>query len=195
LSDLALGALIGVGGTIIGALIAGMTSYIITRMQINARRYDLRFESLITDRKIVLIPLREAVSKSLELSNNALTMTVRLGEANKRGADAKELREEIQLWEEVSEKSSQASSNLEILRGQISDSKLDQFIQEAISAQREESTELAMITHRAQQPENWTKEAFDKIVNDREEILKRLRSKLFTVNKRIEELLSGEPSG
>ena len=193
MQDITLLGALGIG-TIIGALIAGLVSYFTTRIQINARRHEARINRLIEAREKVLIPLREAVSKSLELSNNALTMTVRMGEANKSGADAKEFREEIQLWEEVSEKSSQASSNLEILRGQISDSKLDQFIQEAISAQREESTELVRIVHRAHQPENWTKEAFDVIMNDREEILKRLRSKLLIVNKRIEELLSGEPS-
>ncbi len=191
--DLVLGAIIGVGGTIIGALIAGITSYIITRMQIKARRYDLRFESLIADRKSVLIPLREAVSKWLVLSNEVLTMTVRMGEANKKG-NIKELQKEIQLWEKASDKASKASSDLENLRGQISDPKLDQFIQEAINAQREESIELIRIVQRAHKPENWTIEKFGVIVKEHEEILKRLRSKLLIVNKRIQELLSGDPS-
>ena len=54
--------------------------------------------------------------------------------------------------------------------------------------------EAAKIVQDANKPQNWNTEAFNTILKNRELVLKRLREKLLSVNRRIEELLSGEPS-
>ena len=142
MSDIAQGALIGITGTLIGALITGIISYIIAKQQINASREALNqqlkykeqetlIDNIIKAREKVLIPLREALGSSLILADNALILMVQMSEANKK-SDKEALRKAIHRWEEASEKSSTADIGLNILRSQIYDSQLDQMMDEVI---------------------------------------------------------------
>jgi hypothetical protein len=140
-----------------------------------------------------LIPLREAINQSLELSNRYIILMVQMGEANKK-ADKTELGEAIKRWEEASSKSKEAKSNLEILIGQLSDSQLLQMIEEVKTAQEEENTKVIEVTVLAHQPENLNIETVKRLNSEFKEFHKSTLDKLLPVNKRIEELLSGEPS-
>lgn len=193
MSDIVLGVLIGAVAAALGASITGIINYKNSKLQIKARHDETSIDRLIKQREKVLIPLKEAMSQSLALANNALVLMVQMGEANKK-ADTAELKKAIQRWEEASTKSQETSSNLEILRGQISDLQLYQMIEEAKIAQEKENTKIIEITMRAHKPENWTIEAMTSITNELKEVRKRIFNKLLPVNKRIEELLSGEPS-
>ena len=99
--DIVQGALIGIAGAIVGAVITAIIAYINTKSQLNLRIYELRTDRLIKTRERVLIPLREAMTQSLELANNALVLMVQMGEAHKK-SDAAEMKKAIQLWEEAS---------------------------------------------------------------------------------------------
>ncbi len=195
MSDILLGALIGIGGAIVGASITAFIAYINTKSQLNLRIYELRTGRLIRARERVLIPLREAMSQSLELLNSALIMMVRMKEAQKRGDSKESIRKEIQLWEEVSDKSIEVSANLEMLKGQVSDLQLYKMIEEAKIAQENENEKIIEITMLVNNPRTWNDaEALRTAVNELKEVRKRIFSALLPVNKRIEELLSGEPS-
>lgn len=100
MSEIAQGALIGIIGTIIGALVTGIISYKIAKQQINASRESLSqqlkhkeqgalIDNLIEAREKVLIPLREAMSQSLGLAEDALKQMVIVGESHKRGTGAR----------------------------------------------------------------------------------------------------------
>ena len=191
--DIVQGALIGIAGAIVGAAITAIIAYINTKSQLNLRIYELRTDRLIKTRERVLIPLREAMTQSLELANNALVLMVQMGEAHKK-SDAAEMKKVIQRWEEASEKSREAKSNLEILIGQLSDSKLLQLIEEVKTAQENENTKVIEVTVLAHQPESLNMETMKRLNSEFREIHNKTLNKLLPVNKRIEDLLSGEPS-
>lgn len=191
-------------GTIIGAIIAGLSSYFIARQQINARREEFSqqlshqereglINRLIEARKQVLIPLREAINMSLELSNNYLILMVQMKEASKKD-DGAELREAIKRWEEASDKSKEANSNLKILIGQLSDAQLLRMIEEVQANQEKEGEKVIEVTILAHQPESRNIETMKRLNSELREIHNTTLEILLPVNKRIEELLSGETS-
>lgn len=191
--DIVQGALIGIAGAIVGAVITAIIAYINTKSQLNLRIYELRTDRLIKTRERVLIPLREVINQSLGFSNRYLILMVQMGEANKK-ADKTELREAIKRWEEASSKSEEARFNLEILIGQLSDSKLIQLIEEVKTAQENENTKVIEVTVLAHQPESMNIETMKRLNRESREFHNITLSKLLPLNKRIEELLSGEPS-
>jgi len=197
MSDILQGALIGIAGTIVGAIITAIIAYINTKSQLNLRIYELQTDRLIKTREKVLIPLREAINHSLELSNSYIILGVQMMAANKK-VDKTELREAIKRWEEASIKSKEAKSNLEILIGQLSDSQLLRMIEEVKVVQEKENEKTIEVTvlahHLAHQRENWNIEDIKRLNRELGEVHKMTLNKLLPVNKRIEELLSGEPS-
>jgi hypothetical protein len=207
MSDIAQGALIGIAGTIgtiIGVLITGIISYKIAKQQISAshetinkqlkhKEKEIKIDNLIKAREKVLIPLREALGSSLTLANNALILMVQMGEANKE-SDKDELRKAIQRWEEASHKSSEADTELNKLRSQIDDSQLDRMIDEVMISKEQEDVNVIELVVRAHQPESRNIDTIRSIQKDLKIIRKRIFNKLLPVNKRIVELLSGEPS-
>ncbi|MDH5696079.1 MAG: hypothetical protein OEZ00_05680 [Dehalococcoidia bacterium] len=192
MSDIVQGALIGIGGAIVGAIITAAIAYINTKSQINLRIYELRTDSLIKAREKVLIPLREAMTQSLELANKALIMMIRMDGAYKRKEDPKEIREEIQRWEEASRKSSEASAKFEILRNQVSDAQLYQMIEDVKNEEEEQNPKIIEAVMRVQDTKNLNMETLRATLKDLAEARRRIFDKLLPVNKRIEELLSGE---
>ena len=192
MSDIVQGALIGIGGAIVGAIFTAAIAYINTKSQINLRIYELRTDSLIKAREKVLIPLREAMTQSLELANKALIMMIRMDGAYKRKEDPKEIREEIQRWEEASRKSSEASAKFEILRNQVSDAQLYQMIEDVKNEEEEQNPKIIEAVMRVQDTKNLNMETLRATLKDLAEARRRIFDKLLPVNKRIEELLSGE---
>ena len=140
----------------------------------------------------MLIPLREAIAQSLEFANKALILMVRMDGAYKRQAEPKVISKEIHLWEEASEKSSEVSAKLEILRSQVSDSRLYHMIEEVMNSAEEENPKIIEAVMRVQDPKNLNMEILRASLKDLAEARKILFDKLLPVNKRIEELLSGK---
>ena len=133
--DIVLGGLIALGGVIIG----GLSSYIIARLQISAAREQLiqqlshqereaQRNRLIEARKDYLLPLRKVISEWTSWSDRQVAMIARLQEASKnRTSPSWKL--EIREFKETTEQMQQLSLQLNILRGQISDSTLDNLIE------------------------------------------------------------------
>jgi hypothetical protein len=187
------GALIGISGTIVGAIIAAIIAYINTKSQLDLRIYELRTDRLIKAREKVLIPLREVINQSLAFSNKQTTLMVQMGEANKK-EDKTELGKAIERWEEAASKSDEVRLNLEVLIGQLSDSKLMQLIEEVKAVQETENQKVIEVTALAHRPENMNIETLKRLNRELRKIHNNTLSKLLPLNKRIEELLSGEPS-
>ena len=190
--DIVQGALIGIGGAIVGAVITAIIAYINNKSQVNLRIYELRTERLIKAREGVLIPLREVIAQSLEFANKALILMIRMDGAYKRQEEPKEIWKEIHRWEEASEKSSEVLAKLEILRGQVSDIRLYHMIEEVKNSAEEENPKIIEAVMRIQDTQNLNMEIVRATLEDLTEARKRIFDKLLPVNKRIEELLSGE---
>lgn len=193
--DIVQGALIGIAGAIVGAIIAAISSYMVTKVQISTRLYELRTDRLIKRREQVLIPLGAIMSQSLGLAEDALKQMVIMTEAHKRGTDAKEIQEAKKRWEEASVKSREADTEFENLRRLVSDSRLYQMIEEVKDAEEKESPKIIEIMMRALNPQYYQNiEALSALTRELKEARKRIFDKLLVMNKRIDELLSGEPS-
>ena len=192
MSDIVQGALIGIGGAMVGAAITAIIAYINNKSQVNLRIYELRTEKLIKAREGVLIPLREVIAQSLEFANKALILMIRMDGAYKRQEEPKEIWKEIHRWEEASEKSSEVLAKLEILRGQVSDIRLYHMIEEVKNSTEEENPKIIAAVMRIQDTKNLNMEIVRATLKDLAEARKRIFDKLLPVNKRIEELLSGE---
>lgn len=204
--DIVLGALIGIGGGIVGAIIGALSSYIITNRQINARRDEFnqqlshqdkkaQREWLIQDRKEYLSPLRHTLSEWVECSHQQTNMTVRLktalGEYDEGSAERKA---EIQKFLKVTERITNLTSRLAILSGLISDGMLDKLIDVVKAIQLEVATQRMPMLRFYQNPSEANADTIESVMQKDELLLKKVRSQVLKVNKRIEELLSGEPS-
>jgi len=192
MSEVIQGALIGIAGAIVGTIITAAVAHINTNSQLKLRIYELRTDRLIKARERALIPLREAINMSLELSNKYSRLMVQMGEISKK-EDEKELGEAIKRWEEASGESERAKSNLEVLIGQLNDSKLMRLIEEVKVAQEAENQKVIEVTALAYQRKHWNIEDMKRLNGQFREVHNITLNKLLPVNKRIEELLSGEP--
>ena len=201
MSEVAQGALIGISGTIVGALITGIISFIIAKQQINASQDVLNqelkhkieeslCENRIKAREKVLIPLREAIGTSFALSDDYLTLLIQMVEANKK-PDKEELTETTKRWEELGEKLNLVDSDLNKLRYQINDPQLNQLIDEAKISKEQENINIIELKYRAYNPESWEMNTMQGITDELRTVNKRVFENILPVNRRIEELLSG----
>lgn len=206
MSDIVLGALIGISGAIVGAIIAALSSYIITRLQINARREELNQQlsyqereaqraRLIESRKDLLHRLRNTISEWVDCSNRQINMIVRLEKAFKEYDDASAARQlEIHEFNEVSERGKQVASQFEILRRQVSDNKLSELIEAVTETQYEVNTARQPLIRFFNNPSGVDANTIESALHKDESLRNEVSKKVLQVNKRIEELLSGEPS-
>ena len=116
-----------------------------------------------------------------------------MGEISKK-PDKRELVAAIKRWEDASEKSEIADTKLNTLRSQIDDSRLDELIDGVIISKEREDINIIELVARAHEPESWNLDTITGIKNELNRIRKKIFDKLLPVNKRIAELLSGEPS-
>lgn len=192
MSEIVQGALIGIGGAIVGAAITAIIAYVNNKSQVNLRIYELRSENLIKAREKVLVPLREAIAQRLEFANQALILMIRVKGAYKRQEEPKRIREEIGRWDEASERSSEVLTKLEILRSQVGDRRLYNMIEEVNKSAEEENPKIIAAVLSIQTTENLDIEMVRAVARELGESRKRIFDKLLPVNERIEELLSGE---
>lgn len=204
--DIALGALIGVIGTALGALIVGIINYKISKSQINARRDKLnqqlshqeresRRNRLIESRKDLLLRLRNTLSEWVDASHKQVNMTVRLKNALEKYDESSHARQlEIIEFNEASERIKQLSSQFEILRGQVSDNTLDNLIEAVRETQYAVDTARLPLIRFFNNPKGADINALESAFTENESLRKRVWKETLQVNKRIEDLLSGDTS-
>jgi hypothetical protein len=205
LPDLAWGALIGLVGAILGALIAGVTSYKIAKIQIQARHDEINLQlsyqekesyrnRIIESRKDVLLRLRNATSEWVECSHQQTNMNVRLKKAFKNKGESPEKELEIKKYIDVSQHGERILSQFQVLRGQLSDSTLDNFIEALWEKQSAIKTARIPLLEFFNNPKEADINTILSATQREESLRNELRKELLKINKRIEELLSGEPS-
>jgi hypothetical protein len=204
LPDIVLGALIGIGGTVVGAIIGGLSSYMITRLQISAAREQLtqqlshqereaKRNRLAEARKELLLDLRHTISEWVECSSRGAATIVRFQKALEGKGNSTERRRATKEFFEVSERTKELTSRLSILRIQ-SDSKLDKLIEAVKDTQWKVVEQRLPLIEFFNSPGSADINTFESAIRTDEALLETVRKQAIQVNKRIEELLSGEPS-
>jgi hypothetical protein len=193
MSDVLQGAIIGVAGAIVGALITAVIAYINTKSQLNFRIYELRTERLIKSRTDVLLSLGKTLNIWSQCSSEEMKLMVQMGEANKNG-NTTEITKSIERWYKMSEKRDEARFDMKVLVGQLSDSQLLKMIKEVEEAQTNENSKIIEITTLAHKPESLNVATMKKLNKEATHYHDITLSKVIPLNKRIEELLSGEPA-
>ncbi len=205
MSDIVLGALIGVGAAVIGSIITGVINYKNSKLQIGARRDELnqqlsyqereaQRDRLIESRKDLLLRLRNTLSEWAQCSHGQVNMTVRLKNAFEKYDDASPSRQlEIREFNEVSERMKQLSSQFDILRGQVSDNKLDNLIEAVRETQYEVDIARMPLIRFFNNPSGADINSLESAFQKDESLRKEVSKQVLQVNRRIEELLSGEP--
>ena len=113
----------------------------------------------------------------------------------KKNEDLKELASELQNKDkEVIDESKEVTSELAVLQCQISDSKLDQFIEAAKRIRWEVGFKALDVRKLLDSPQGSDRDSLRNAIEEYDSNSDNLRGQLLRINKRIEELLSGEPS-
>lgn len=204
MSDIVLGALIGVGAAALGAIITGIINYKNSRLQISAAREQLgqqldhhereaQRNRLIESRKGFLLDLRHKLSEQVDCSGSQLAMIVRFDKAYKENPNSRRTQQETEKFFEVSNRWQQLSSQVAILCGQVSDSKLYELIESVRQTQYMVETQRLPLIRFFNNPGNANANTIEAALQKDEALRKEINNQLLQVNKRIEELLSGEP--
>lgn len=194
MSELIQGAIIGIVGTIIGAIIAAIVSYRIAKLQFEQQEREYRRNRLLEIRKNYLFPLRETISKWAIKISRMIENVEGIGWGIQWDGRVSELKKKA--IEDLRTELKNLTDELEIHRGQISDKKLYDAIDKILSHEAAVNRKkLALMSPTVEWDANETSLERVQIVLDK---LKtdstQLREYLRDVNKRIEDLLSGEPS-
>ena len=182
-----------------------LVSYFIARVQTNARKEELssqlyhqeqeaKLDRVIEARRDYLTPLRKAVSEWMKVANDSVSAIARVKAAETRGLSVADQAAEIKHLTEVLDNSQEITSELEILRGQGSDLMLESLITEAQSGQSDASMAMLKLGKLFNDPQNVSTDDLEAAVSQHNGIIQELRKKLLEINKRIEQLLTGEPS-
>lgn len=191
MSEVVQGALIGISGAIIGAIITTVITYINNKSQLEFQLFELKTARKIKAREEVLIPLRKAINTWSEYSNKEMIVMVQMGEASKKTNKA-ELKKAIELWLDISKKRDEARFNMKVLVGQLSDKSLIDLIREVEVTQTEANEKTIELTVMAYQPESMNFEVMKRLSDESFKCYDNILIKLVPANKRIEELLCGE---
>ena len=210
MSDLLLGAIIGAGRALIGSIIGAMISYRTNKAQINARtieqqqllkhqELEARRSRLIETRKSYLIPLRETASKWVVELTRMIDQTDSLGKALKMHEQypflyPKPESSQKQAIEEIEARMKALKEELEVLRGQVSDTKLNDAVDNVLFRELDVSVSSWPILHSTWDEWKSGKKDVNSVDGALDEIRTtsvELRDHLQLVNKRVEELLSG----
>ncbi len=195
MSDIVLGALIGVGAVVIGAIITGFINYRNAKLQLTYQEREAQRNRLIEPRKDLLLDLRHTISELVDCSNKQVAMIVRLDKAfNKYEEGSLDRELEIREFGKVSERLKQLSAQFDILRGQVSDNKLDNLIEAVKDIQYKVDTQRMPLIRFFNNPGTADANTLESALQTDEFLRKTVWKQVLQVNKRIEELLSGEPS-
>lgn len=188
MSDTLIAQLGVIVGVITGGILTGAISFIQIRHQTKEARKDRRVRA----RESYLIPLRQALSKYMNMSFKGYSAYAVLKDMQEKGAEAEKQKEPFKTMMDSLDSTSVTMSEIEILSGQTSDTKLRKMILDIKNQQteiepiiRNYSKQFANIKDIA--PANWNDflRQYNTVVSDQ-------LNRLIPINKRIEDLLCGE---
>jgi len=188
MSDIVVGALIGIGGVVVG----GCISYVTTRLQLKQQEREARRERLISDRERYLTRLRECTSKWIKNSNMVVAMSVSVTQARESGMEPSGLQQEWNDFDMVLDKSRELTEEFDVLLGEVGDSNLYDLIQAVKKETREADARTMPLLRVFQNSKSVHIDDLEAKSAESNSIIQGVHRKLIPMNKRIEELLSGD---
>ena len=164
-----------------------------SRLQIDHQAQEALRDRRIEARKGYLPTLQETISEWMVATTSTLSLAARVQVAyEKRAEDPAHYQEESREWDSSIDESQKVSTELEALRGQVSDAILDILIDTAQEGEKETGLQRLRLVRLFNDPP--TDVGAIETANERyNEILRQHRGALRAVSLRIEELLTGEP--
>ena len=192
MSDIVLGAIIGVGGTIIGGALIGISSWMQLRVQLKHSEREALIGRRSKTRESYLIPLREALSKYIANAIKGISAYAVLKEMGKKKSEPELRMKPSETIMDSLEAGGQIMEQIDVLSGQTCDTDLSKMIEDFKQQQIDLEIELkphaklfANITEI--DPQLW-----NSLLRQYNSAVSRQRQRLIPINRRIEELLSGE---
>lgn len=201
--DIVLGAILGIAGAAVGSGITAFFSYKSTKLQVGANYTNLQLQlegqakearqaRLIEARKVYLLPLSQAISNWAESAIQESNMIVRR-EESKRKDEFDPENSALEL-KEAMDKSQNCTSQVTLLRGRVSDKTLDKLIENVVTVTNEVNIARMPILRLLNNAEGIDTGTLIKASEEERRLVGLLHDHLLQVNKRIEELLSGDES-
>lgn len=201
--DIVLGAILGIAGAAVGSGITAFFSYKSTKLQVGANYTNLQLQlegqakearqaRLIEARKVYLLPLSQAISNWAESAIQESNMIVRR-EESKRKDEFDPENSALEL-KEAMDKSQNCTSQVTLLRGRVSDKTLDKLIENVVTVTNEVTIARMPILRLLNNAEGIDTGTLIKASEEERRLVGLLHDHLLQVNKRIEELLSGDES-
>ncbi len=186
--DIVVGATIGIFGVIIGGLLTSINNWV----QIKHKEKEGLIGRRIKAREGYLIPLRESLSKYMGNSIKGITAYAVLGELEAKTAEPEMRAKPFETMMASLETSSQVMEEIEYQSGQTDDTNLSKMILDFRNQQVDLETTLTShskwLANIAEiDPREWNEllQRYNSVVSSQ-------RDRLIPINRRIQELLSGE---
>ena len=186
--DIVIGAGIGIGGVIIGGILTSFNSWI----QMKHQEREAGKERRIKAREGYLIPLRQALSKYMNMSVRGAAAYGVLKELEEKGVKPEDRLESFKTMMDSMEDTSESIKEIELLSSQTADT----ILRELILDIKNQQIEMEPIV---KQYSKWFAHITEIPPSDWNDLLRKYNSmvssqlnRLIPINKRIEELLCGE---
>jgi len=201
--DIVLGAILAIAGAAVGSGITAFFSYKSAKLQVRANYTNLQLQledqakearraRLIEVRKTYLLPISHTISNWVESTIQETNMSVRREESRRKAEVDPE--NSALVLEEAMDKAQEWTSKVTRLRGQISDKTLENLIVKAVTVTSEVNTARMPILRLLNNAKDIDKDPLIKVSEEERRLVGLLHDHLLQVNKRIEELLSGDES-
>ncbi|MBI2832723.1 MAG: hypothetical protein HYX79_10755 [Chloroflexi bacterium] len=188
MSDTVVGAVIVIIGVIIGGILTSINNWI----QMRHQGKEARKERRIRAREGYLIPLRQVLSKYMNMSVRGYTAYTIFKEMQEKGEEREYQMDSFKKMMDFVKGASEAMNEIEIISGQTSDANLTKMVLDI----KNQQPEVELIVRRYSKwfvnikdidPNDWKalQQQYNSIVSNQ-------LNRLMPINKRIEELLCGE---
>ena len=188
MSNIIVGAVIGIIGVIIGGILTSINNWI----QIRHQGKEAGKERHIRAREGYLIPLRQALSKYMNMSVRGVTAYTVLKEMQEKGLEREEQKESFKTMMDSLKGGSEAMNEIEILSGQTSDANLRKMILDIKNHQPEVESILRHHSKWFANIKDIDPNSWNALLQQYNSIVSSQLNRLVPINKRIEELLCGE---
>jgi len=188
MSDIVVGAAIGIVGVIIGGILTSINNWI----QVKHQEKEARKERRVRAREGYLIPLRQALSKYMSISVKGITAYAVLKEMQEKGVEPKEQNKSFETMMDSLEAGSGVMSEIETLSGQTSDTILRKMILDIKNQQPEVESIVRYHSQWLANIKDIDPNRWNTLLQQYNSIVSSQLNRLVPINKRIEELLCGE---
>jgi hypothetical protein len=192
MSDIVLGAIIGGGFAVIGGIVVGIINWKQLKDQLRHSEINALIDRRSKARESYLIPLREALSKYIANAIKGISAYAVLKEMERKKMELELRMKPYETIMDSFEAGGQIMDQIDILSGQICDIDLSKMIEDFKQQQIDLETELKPHAKLFANITDMDPKIWNSLLRQYNSAVSRQRHRLIPINKRIEQLLTGE---